>query len=107
MRLALLAIVLLVTRSQHWAAYADRAANISPTRVARDTVDLFGYYSIVDPPSWCANIDVLHLSTITFRGGTLVRVPLWGFIRLKGRPIVDYQSRQASADWSDVYFHNT
>jgi hypothetical protein len=90
MRLALLAIVLLVNWSHHWAVYADRASNISLTRVAQDTVDLFGYYAIVDPPSWCANIDVLHLSTINFRGDTLIHVPLWGFIRLKGRPVVDY-----------------
>jgi hypothetical protein len=86
-----LLVLWFASASLHWHSGGSQGFAINVPREAPDTVNLFGYYSIVDAPSWCANIEVLHLSTINFRGNTLIRVPLWGFIRLKGAPVVDYR----------------
>lgn len=54
-------------------------------------IDLFGYYSLADEvPKAFANIDMLHLSTVDERKGKMVKVPLYGFIRLRQRARVDY-----------------
>ncbi len=94
MRLGLPLVLWFASASPRWPAGGAHGFAIAGPRQAADTVNLFGYYSIVDAPSWCANIDVLHLSTINFRGKTLIRVPLWGFIRLKGAPVVDYRLKK-------------
>lgn len=53
-------------------------------------VDLFGYYFLEDPKGF-PEIDHLHLSTIDFRNGEMVEVPLYGFIRekAKGKAMAD------------------
>jgi hypothetical protein len=59
------------------------AAPAAPAKPA--TVDVFGYYYLREneAPKGFQDISELYLSTVDYRDGKEVRVPLNGFIRLK------------------------
>jgi len=59
------------------------AAGTAPAKSA--TIDVFGYYYLREneAPKGFQDISELYLSTVDYRDGKEVRVPLNGFIRLK------------------------
>ena len=68
-------------------------------------VDVFGYYFLEgDLPAWAREIDQVHLSTVDFRQGRLVDVPLWGLVRMKGKRRPDYRIPSARLEGRRLSF---